>query len=393
MSNTASQPLWNKPFLLCFSNNLFLFIFYFAQTTILPIYILNELNGSLAQAGLAMTLFMVSSILVRPFSGLIIEKLGRKKTLFLSESMFCLLSFAYIFADNLTLLLIIRFIQGIWFSILTTVTVPIANDFIPEQRKGEGMGYFVMSVNLGIVLGPLLGISLIQTWSYSIIATVLAVIISLGFAFCFMIPLREPEKTDTAATVRRKLSLHDFMEKKALTVSVMAMLVAFSYASIMSFISTYAEEKDLLSYTSIFFIVFAISMMSLRPITGKIYDRYGPRYVIYPSILMFAAGLALLSQMQGVVSFMVSAIFIGMGFGTLQPCLQTLAIQRAPKSRIGHATSTFFTCYDIGIALGSLLVGLLISWQGYSITYLVCAGVVLSSLLFYKFVVNHPATT
>lgn len=392
MSNTASQPLWNKPFLLCFSNNLFLFIFYFAQTTILPIYILNELNGSLAQAGLAMTLFMVSSILVRPFSGLIIEKLGRKKTLFLSESMFCLLSFAYIFADNLTLLLIIRFIHGIWFSILTTVTVPIANDFIPEQRKGEGMGYFVMSVNLGIVLGPLLGISLIQTWSYSIIATVLAVIISLGFAFCFMIPLREPEKTDTAATVRRKLSLHDFMEKKALTVSVMAMLVAFSYASIMSFISTYAEEKDLLSYASIFFIVFAISMMSLRPITGKIYDRYGPRYVIYPSILMFTAGLALLSQMQGVVSFMVSAIFIGMGFGTLQPCLQTLAIQRAPKSRIGHATSTFFTCYDIGIALGSLLVGLLISWQGYSITYLVCAGVVLSSLVFYKFVVNRPAT-
>lgn len=392
MSNTASQPLWNKPFLLCFSNNLFLFIFYFAQTTILPIYILNELNGSLAQAGLAMTLFMVSSILVRPFSGLIIEKLGRKKTLFLSESMFCLLSFAYIFADNLTLLLIIRFIHGIWFCILTTVTVPIANDFIPEQRKGEGMGYFVMSVNLGIVLGPLLGISLIQSWSYSTIATVLAVIISLGFAFCFMMPLREPEKADTATTVRRKLSIHDFMEKKALTVSVMAMLVAFSYASIMSFISTYAEEKDLLSYASIFFIVFAISMMSLRPITGKIYDRYGPRYVIYPSILMFAAGLTLLSQMHGAVSFMVSAIFIGMGFGTLQPCLQTLAIQRAPKSRIGHATSTFFTCYDIGIALGSLLVGLLIKWQGYSITYLVCAGVVLSSLFFYKFVVNHTAT-
>ena len=42
--------------------------------------------------------------------------------------------------------------------------------------------------------------------------------------------------------------------------------------------------------------------------------------------------------------------------------------------------------------LGSLLVGLLISWQGYSITYLVCAGVVLSSLVFYKFVVNHSAT-
>lgn len=89
-----TQPLWNKSFILCLANNLFLFVFYFAQTTILPIYIVNELGGSLAQAGLAMTLFMASSIAVRPFSGLIIEKFGRKKTLYVSEALFCLFSFA-----------------------------------------------------------------------------------------------------------------------------------------------------------------------------------------------------------------------------------------------------------------------------------------------------------
>lgn len=45
------------------------------------------------------------------------------------------------------------FLHGIWFSILTTVAVPVASDFIPEARKGEGIGYFVMSTNLGVVLG------------------------------------------------------------------------------------------------------------------------------------------------------------------------------------------------------------------------------------------------
>lgn len=79
MSLENTQQLWNKAFILCLTNNLFLFVFYFAQITILPIYILNELNGTLTQAGLAMTLFMASSIAVRPFSGLIIEKFGRKK--------------------------------------------------------------------------------------------------------------------------------------------------------------------------------------------------------------------------------------------------------------------------------------------------------------------------
>ena len=391
MTPVNTQQLWNKSFILCLANNLFLFIFYFAQTTILPIYIVNELDGTLAQAGLAMTLFMASSIAVRPFSGLIIEKIGRKKALYISETLFCLFSFAYIFADNLTFLLVIRLLHGIWFSILTTVTVPIANDFIPANSKGEGMGYFVMSVNLGIVLGPLIGLSLIQPLSYQMVAAILAGIICVGFAFCFLIPIQESIKAQVE-TVKRKLSVHDFVEKKALPISIMAMIISFSYASIMSFISTFAESKNLLAYASLFFVIFAISMMSLRPITGKIYDRKGPNYVVYPAIALFSIGLIVLSQINSVTGLMIAAVFVGMGFGSAQPCLQTISIQHSPKDRIGHATSTFFTCYDIGIAIGSILLGMVIAHQGYSFAYLLCALITAFSLVFYKLFVDRKHT-
>ncbi|MGH1401514.1 MAG: MFS transporter [Acinetobacter tandoii] len=390
MPHSASVRLWNKSFILCLANNLFLFVFYFAQTTILPIYILQDLHGSLAQAGLAMTLFMASSIAVRPFSGLIIEKFGRKKTFFVSEFLFCLFSIAYIFADNLQVLLWLRFLHGIWFSILTTVTVPIANEFIPDSRRGEGMGYFVMSVNLGIVLGPLIGLSLIQPLSYAVVATILAAIVCLGFVFCFLIPVHT-ETSTTQNMQKKRLSIHDFVEKKALPISIMTMMVSFAYASIMSFISTYSASKNLLAYASLFFIVFAISMMSLRPFTGKIYDRKGPSYVIYPALALFAVGLIVLSQINSLIGFMLAAIFIGMGFGSVQPCLQTLAIQRAAPQRIGHATSTFFTFYDLGIAFGSILLGILITAQGYSMSYILCAVIVLLSLFFYKFFVVKTA--
>lgn len=386
MSILTAQNLWNKSFILCLLNNLFLFIFYFAQTTILPIYILHDLGGTLTQAGLAMTLFMASSIAVRPFSGLIIEKFGRKKTLYVSEILFCIFSFAYIFADNLTALLVIRFLHGIWFSILSTVIIPIVNDFIPEQRKGEGMGYFVMSINLGIVLGPLLGLSLIQPFSYAIVASIFAAIICLGFIFCFLIPIQDVPKIKQDLE-KRKLQISDFVEKKALPISIMVMMISFSYASIMSFISTYAASKNLLSYASLFFVVFAISMMILRPITGKIYDTKGPSYVIYPAVIMFSIGLALLSQIETVVALMISAVFIGIGFGSAQPCLQTLAIQGSSKDRIGHVSSTFFTFYDMGIALGSILLGIMIANIGYSISYMSCAILTLASLVFYHFVV------
>ena len=386
MSAINVEHLWNKSFILCLFNNLFLFIFYFAQTTILPIYIVNELGGSLSQAGLAMTLFMLSAIAIRPFSGLIIEKFGVKKTLYVSEIMFCLCSVAYIFVDSLLFLLVLRFLHGIWFSIVTTVTVPIANNFIPDSRKGEGMGYFLVSVNLGIVLGPLIGLSLIQSVSYASISTLLSVSVWVGFAFCLMIPIAT-QKVKTETTPKRKLGLQDFVEKKAIPVSLMAMMVSFAYASIMSFISTFAESRNMLSYASLFFVVFAISMMSLRPITGKIYDRKGASYVIYPAIILFALGLIVLSQVHSVFGFMLAAALIGVGFGSAQPCLQTISIQRSPKDRIGHATSTYFCCYDIGIALGALILGWIIAGYDYTAAYLLCAVVTLISLIFYKFVV------
>ncbi|WP_216935499.1 MULTISPECIES: MFS transporter [unclassified Acinetobacter] len=386
--NTIAAPLWTRSFVLCLANNLFLFISYFAQTTILPIYILKELGGNLTQVGLAMTLFIVSAITVRPFIGLIIDKFGIRQTLIVSEIFFSLFSLAYLLADQLTILFIIRFLHGIWFSILTTVCVPVVNQFIPEQRKGEGMGYFVMSVNLGSVLGPLIGLSLIEYWSYFQVSTLLIAMVFIGFVFCFLIPFKGPVKIVKKSDMKISLGLTDFVEKKVLPVAVLAMLVSFSYASIMSFIAPFVASKDLMAYAGLFFVVFAISMMSLRPITGKIYDRKGPQYVIYPALLAFSRGLFLLSQIQTLWGFMLAAVMVGVGFGSVQPCMQTLAIQRASKHRIRYATSTFYTFYDLGIAIGSLFIGAIIAVYSYQFTFILCGILTLSSIIYFKLVVQ-----
>jgi len=387
MMNATVTPLWTKSFLLCLANNLFLFIFYFAQTTILPIYILKELGGSVTQAGLTLTLFMVSAILIRPFSGLIIEKLGQRRTLIISATMFCFIAFGYLFISNMTSLYVLRLIHGVWFSILTTVCVPVVNQFIPDSRRGEGMGYYAMSVNLGIVLGPFIGLSLIPYLSYTMVTAVLVALIFIGYLFCFLIPVQEVKPPDSEAE-KTKLGLSDFVERKSLTVALMVMMISFSYASIMSFIAPFASSIHLMQYAGLFFVVFAISMISLRPITGKIYDRKGPQYVIYPAVLTFSLGLLVLSQIHTLTGFMLAAVLIGLGFGSAQPCLQTLAIQRAPKHRIGYATSTFYTCYDIGIAIGSLVVGIMITKQSFSFAFMICAALTALSLLYFKFVVQ-----
>ena len=385
MTAKASEHLWNRSFLICLCNNLFLFIYYFATLTVLPIYILQDLGGTVKEAGLALTLFLLSSIAVRPFSGMIVEKFGKKKTLRYAGILFLLFTFSYLLIDSLLSLLIVRFLHGFWFSILTTVNVPVVNDFIPEKRKGEGMGYFVMSTNLGAVFGPLLGLTIIQLSSFNILFGILTVVMAIGYGFCLMLNVQENEPSvKNIQSGSKGLSLHDVLETKVLPISMVAMLVAFSYSSVTSFITAFADSKNLLAYASIFFVVFALSMIAVRPWVGRRYDSLGPSSVIYPSMIAFFIGLVIVSFTQNQWVLWLSAIFIGIGYGSLFPCMQTLAIQSVSKQRMGHAISTFFTLFDIGLAVGSVLLGLMIAYFDYQFSYLFCAGMVLLTLFIYK---------
>ena len=389
MTTPKTERLWNRSFILSLFNNLFLFTYYYALLTILPIYIMKNLGGTVKEAGLALTLFLVSSIAVRPFSGLIVEKLGKKIAFRGSAFLFVLFAFSYLFADSLWALLVIRFIHGIWFSILTTVTVPIANDFIPDHRKGEGMGYFVMSTNLAVVFGPLLALTVIQFTDFKNLFLILASVVCLGFMFCLMVPVAKNQMDSSEDQgVEKRLGFHDIIEMRVVPIGFVALLTAFAYSSIMSFITAYSETQQLLAYTSLFFIVFAISMIIVRPWVGKIYDRKGASAVIYPSFIFFAIGLVIVSFISNQWMLWLSAIFIGIGYGSLFPCFQTVAIQSVPKQRMGHAISTFFTLFDLGMAMGSVILGLIIAYYGYQMTYLFCAVITVATLFVYKYTVS-----
>ena len=383
-----SLSLWNRAFIFCLFNNLFLFTYYFALLTILPIYIMNDLGGTVQQAGMALTLFLVSSIAIRPFSGMIVERIGKARSVRIAGIIFVVFAFAYLLIESMWSLLLVRFLHGFWFSILTTVNVPIVNDYIPDERKGEGMGYFVMSTNLGVVFGPFLALTLIQFASFRLLFAVLAGIVALGYIFTWLINIQENTTAKQSPKPQAKgnssLQLHDIVESKVLAIGFVALLTAFAYSSVMSFITAYAEVKQLLAYTSVFFIVFAISMLLVRLWVGRLYDSKGPSAVIYPSFVFFTIGLVIVSFLNNQWVMWLSAVFMGIGYGSVFPCLQTVAIQSVEKPRMGHAISTFFTLFDVGLAVGSVVMGVLITWMGFQATYLFCAAMVIVTLVVYR---------
>ena len=89
MKQINEAKIWTRGiFVVALISNFFLFIIYYALVAIIPVYILGQLNGNEGQAGLSLTLFMLSAIIVRPFSGKIIEIFGKRRTLLFSQLFF-----------------------------------------------------------------------------------------------------------------------------------------------------------------------------------------------------------------------------------------------------------------------------------------------------------------
>nr|WP_230980797.1 MFS transporter [Rossellomorea arthrocnemi] len=387
MDHSTNQTIWTRPFFMALLNNFFIFLVFYSLLTVLPLYVIDELHGTEGQAGLATTVFLISAIIVRPFSGKIIEHLGKKKTLIISVLLFGISSFIYFWVNDFYLLMGLRFFHGIWFSIGSTVLVAIAADMIPHQRKGEGLGYFAMSMNLAVVVGPFLSLALIRWIPYTSLFMGLAWVIVLGLLCSFGIQVTEDEGMDEG--VSRRLALKDLMEVKAIPIALVGFLTSFGYSGIMSFISVYAKSVGLFESVSLFFVVFAAAMLLSRPYTGRLFDRSGPNTVIYPSLLIFAIGLILLSITHSVLLLLVAGTLIGLGYGALLPSFQTMSIQVAPKRRTGHATATFFIFYDLGIAVGSFVLGVVSSQFGFSALYLICSGVILVTIVVYHLVTKR----
>lgn len=385
---STKRPIWTKSFINIFVSNLFVFIVFYALLTLLPIYVTDALGGSESQAGLIITTFLLSAIIVRPFSGKLIDRFGKKKMLVTSAAFFAITSFLYPLVDHYIALLLLRFFHGVWFSIVTTAAGAIAADSIPRERRGEGLGYFAMSMNLAVVAGPFIALTLLQFVSYITIFLILSGIMIVGVLCTLGIKAIE----NTAPVNSSKLTFDDLFEKKSFPIAVVGLFVAFSYASVISFISLYAKSLNLLDAAGFFFAVFAVAMLVSRPFTGRLFDTRGPNTVILPAFVLFAIGLLTLSLTNVAWMLLLAGALIGLGYGSIVPSFQTLAIQAAPESRSAHATATFFTFFDTGIATGSYVLGIMVTTMGYANLYMTLSIFVIGILFLYQWMQKQKPT-
>ncbi len=375
--------LWTKDFVIVSSINFFITLIFYLLMVTLAIYAVNELDASTSEAGLISGIFIIGTLIGRLFIGRFIDSIGRKKTLFIGLIFFTLTTLLYFVDLGIGFLLVNRLIHGMAMGMASTATGTIVAQIIPATRKGEGIGYYSMSATLATAIGPFIGLFMAQNTSFQVIFSFcLALgVISLITAFFLYVPAL---KVTAKVTESKGFKLSNFIEPKALPISIITLLLAFCYSSVLSFISFYAIEIDLVNTASFFFVVYAVAVLLSRPFSGPLMDRKGSNFIMYPAFIIFGVGLLLLSMTTNSFTLLAAGFLIGLGFGNMQSSSQAIAVKLTPPHRMGMATSTFFIMLDAGLGFGPYILGFIIPITGYSTLYVILGVlVILTSVLYY----------
>lgn len=113
------KPLWTRNFVILALSNFMLFVAFQMLLPTLPVYVTDRGGDQLA-VGLVISLFTVSALLIRPFTGKALDTIGRKPVLLLGLAIFLLAVSGYYWMVSVALVLAIRFFHGIGWGIVTT---------------------------------------------------------------------------------------------------------------------------------------------------------------------------------------------------------------------------------------------------------------------------------
>lgn len=381
MSNTK---IWTKDFIVVSIINFFLMmVMYLLMVTIAP-YAVREYGVSTGTAGLVSGIFIIGTLASRLAIGGMIEKIGSRTLLLIGLAVTVAASVFYLAAVNLPLLLANRFFHGIGLGISSTATGTMIAQMLPVSRRGEGIGYFSLSTVLATAIGPFAGIFLSQQYSFQVLFLFCLVLSICCLAmFMFVKKTAGNAAKKQAEKTAEKFGLHSLFEKKALPIAVITLLAATAYSGVLSFISFYAEEVNLVSAASFFFLAYAVAVLFSRPYTGRLLDSKGDKFVVYPALVLFTAGLLLLCSAQSGWVLLLAGVVLGLGFGNFQSAAQAIALQGVSIERLGVATSTFFIFLDFGFGFGPYILGTIAPLVGYRQLYVLSAGIVLAALILF----------
>ncbi len=360
------KKIWNRKFILLFITNLLVLAAFYASIPIIPVYC-QEIGITGSGVGIVLTAMSVATILFRPVAGYLLDNFNRYHVYLVFLALFCLSFPAFIVFPIFAALIVIRLYMGAVYSVCGSATMTLAGDVLPTTKITEGISRFAFTISIGMAVGPFVGIQVQNNMnSQASFMTVFGItVVAFICVACCRIHYPKVE--------RKKFSLRDSIHKPALPFMFNMMFLMIPYGAVIAYSSIFAQEKGLTDYLPYFYIFLVIGMLASKLSTQKMIDAGNHRMLVYISLgILVLTMLSYLFMTPG-IHLLIAGVFFGLGYGILQPLFQSFVTGTTPAPQRGVANATYMLSYDVGIGIGSLLMGFMQESIGLSVGFALTA--------------------
>ncbi|MEK4140383.1 MFS transporter [Paenibacillus odorifer] len=376
--------LWTKSFIALTISALFLFMNLQMLLSSFPSYVKSEFQAGDIMVSLVTSVFALTAIASRFMTAFLMRKVSRNVLLYIGLAIAAAITGLYVVADSIGSLLLMRVGYGIGFGIASTIIPTIVSQIIPSKRMGEGIGYFGLSTSLAMSIGPMIGLNVMKQSGFGTLAMIGMVTLLLAFPVLLFSrslpaqPKKQPTPTQSESTKPLKVPFNT----KLVLPAILNVMLAITYGGLLSFIALFGESVHL-EQVGLFFLFNAVTIIIIRPISGRLFDKRGPAAVLIPAAICVVASLTVLSYTTSMPMLIVSALLYGLGFGAIQPTIQAWMLRTSTPAQYGMANSMFYNSTDLGVASGAIILGAISAATDYGIMYRYSAGFMVLFLIVY----------
>jgi MFS family permease len=350
----------------------------------IPIY-LSRMGAKEAEIGVLVGSLSVSSLVLRPLIGRALLKIPERRFMIAGALFYALSSISYLFAPPFWPLLAVRVFQGIGLAFFSTASFTLVANITPETHRGQIISYFYLSINFAFALAPYFGMLIVNWLNFPLNFQALFLVCT-GLSLCCLFITLKLKKMQSVPLADPSLQKQPFLSREALPPAIIAFLITITWGALTAFFPLYALSQGV-DNPGIFFGVFAITLILVRGLGGKILDIYSREKIILPCLFNLIISMAILAFSSTLPMFILVAVIWGVGSAFLYPALVTYAIDRAGSSR-GPAVGTFTALTDLGAGMGSVIMGVILELTNYPIMFLCLALTGIINLLYFYFAVR-----
>jgi MFS family permease len=353
------RALLSRPLLACFGITFAVHLATVLLNTLLPLHV-TALGGTKTQVGLLFSVATLVGMFLRPLVGGWVDRHGARRIIGPGAALLLATSLAFHLARTPAAAIALMAGIGLSTSLISTPASVHAAQVSPAAHRGEALGTYYLFSSLPIAVAAPLALALFRAGGIGLgflVVTAMALVVA---AIALALAPGGPEVAPRAAARRRLISRH------AVGLSVVLILTTCGHSAIFGFVPLYAIERGQGAALAWFFGAYSTWLILCRALLRGVSDHVGRAQVLAPAMGLLALGYVCLAVPPTRVSLVAAALCLASGSSLLYPTLIALVVDRTPTAERGLAIGTISGAWDVGVVIGSTVVGFVVERGGFA---------------------------